>query len=61
VVELTDEIIKEGAALRSRMLRKNRKLSCADCINYIAARKVKAKLLTSDQEFEDMKNVELVR
>ncbi len=41
--------------------RKNRKLSIPDCIGYVVAKRIGAKFLTGDKEFEKMKNVEFVK
>ena len=54
-VELED-IIKAGD-LKSQ----NRKLSIPDCIGYVVAKRIGAKFLTGDKEFEKMANVEFVK
>ena len=61
VVELTDDLIKKSAALRSKMMKRKKEPSYVDCVNYVAAEKVGARLLTGAREFEGMKNVEFVR
>ena len=59
--ELTERIILESAAFRSKMLKKGRKLSYADCVNYVTAKHIGAKLLTGDVGLEGLENVEFVR
>lgn len=59
--ELAEEIIKHAAAFRSEMLHRRKKPSYADSVNYATAKHIGTKLLTSDVEFKDMKNVEYVR
>jgi predicted nucleic acid-binding protein len=61
LTELTEDILKDSAAFRSRMLKRGRKPSYADSVNYVTAKKVGAKLLTGDKEFEDVENVEFVK
>lgn len=61
ITELTEDIIKEAARFRTEMLRKKRKPSYGDCINYVTAKKIGAKLLTGDKEFKDLEDVEFVK
>jgi len=57
LVDVTlDDIINVGD-LKS----KNRKLSIPDCIGYVVAKRIGAKFLTGDKEFEKMANVEFVK
>ena len=60
IIELDLETLKEAAKFRSDMLPK-KKFSYADSVNYIAARKLKVKFLTGDEEFRGMPNVEFVK
>ena len=39
----------------------NRKLSIPDCVGYVVAKRIGAKFLTGDKEFEKMPNVEFVK
>ena len=43
------------------MLKEKKALSYADCINYSIAEKMNLKLLTGDEDFRDLKNVEFVK
>ncbi|MEM2192574.1 MAG: PIN domain-containing protein [Candidatus Hadarchaeales archaeon] len=61
IVELTEDVLKKSAVFRSEMLKKGKRFSYADCVNYVSAKELRAKLLTGDREFEKMENVELVR
>ncbi|MEW5759256.1 MAG: PIN domain-containing protein [Candidatus Thermoplasmatota archaeon] len=61
ITELTEDIIKSAAVFRSKMMKKKKKLSYGDCINYITACKIGAKFVTGDKEFEELENVEFVR
>ena len=53
-------MIKQSTAFRSRMLRQGKHLSYADCVNYVTAQPIGAKLLTGDREFEEIDGVEYV-
>jgi hypothetical protein len=57
------DISREDIILASdlRFKYKDRKLSMADCIGYILAKKNNLKFLTGDNEFKDMDNVEFVK
>lgn len=59
VVELDDETIQEAVELRHT--NKKKRLSYADCIGYIYAKRHGMRFLTGDKEFEDMENVEFVK
>tara|TARA_Y100000034_G_scaffold124581_1_gene172946 strand:- start:656 stop:1066 length:411 start_codon:yes stop_codon:yes gene_type:complete len=59
LVEIDDEILKESIKFRNE--NKKKKLSYADCIGYIYAKKHNMKFLTGDKEFENIKNVEFVK
>jgi predicted nucleic acid-binding protein len=61
VIDLSLELIKEAAVFRSDMLKKGRSLSYADSINYVSAKKLKVKLLTGDNDFRGMEQVEFVK
>lgn len=61
VVDLNLKLIKRAAAFRSIMLRKKQALSYADCVNYVAAKNLKVKLLTGDNDFKGLENVEFVK
>ena len=52
----TEDIIAAGD-----LKKKNRKLSIPDCIGYVVAKRIGAKFLTGDKEFEKIKNVEFVK
>ena len=57
IVEVTVDDICNASNTKS----KNRKLSIPDCIGYIVAKRIGAKFLTGDKEFEKMVNVEFVK
>ena len=61
IVRMDDGVIKSAGIFRSEMLKKKRSLSYADCINYSLAEKLHVKLLTGDNDFEGIKNVEFVK
>lgn len=61
IIPLDDHIIKEAGIFRSRMLESSKKLSYADCVNYVSAKKLGVKLLTGDEDFAGMENVEFVK
>lgn len=61
VTKMDDEIIKNAGIFRSDMLKKKRSLSYADCINYSTAKNLKVKLLTGDEDFRGLDNVEFVK
>lgn len=61
VTDLSLDLIKEAAVFRSDMIKKKKKLSYADCINYTTAKNLKIKLLTGDNEFKDIENVEFIK
>lgn len=60
IARMDDEIIKNAGIFRSKMLRKKRSLSYADCINYSIAEKLNVKLLTGDEDFRSLPKVEFV-
>jgi predicted nucleic acid-binding protein len=56
--------IDEDIAIEAAIFRKNnsgKKLSYADCIGYVSARKNNLKFLTGDKEFESFEGVEFVK
>ena len=59
MIDIDIATIKE--ANEFRLLNKSRKLSYADCIGYIIARRYGLKFLTGDKQFSDMPNVEFVK
>ena len=61
VIDLNLEMIKQSAIFRSEMLREKRQLSYADSVNYIAAKGMRLKLLTGDNDFKGLENVEFVK
>lgn len=61
IEDLTEHIIKESGAFRSKMLKKGKRLSYADCVNYVTAKQTNTKLLTGDKEFKGMESVEYVK
>ena len=61
VIDLNLDLIKQSAMFRSQMLREKRELSYADCVNYIAAKGLRIKLLTGDNDFKGLDNVEFVK
>ena len=61
VIDLNLDLIKQSAMFRSQMLREKRELSYADCVNYIAAKNLRIKLLTGDNDFKGLDNVEFVK
>ena len=48
-------------AMKFKLQHKKRKLSYADCVGYILAKKLNLKFLTGDKEFEGFSNVEFVK
>ncbi len=56
---LDAETIKK--AMEFRAINKKKNFSAADCIGYMMALKLNVKLLTGDQQFEGMENVEFVK
>ena len=61
IVKMDEEIIKNAGIFRSKMLKKKKALSYADCINYSIAGKMNLKLLTGDEDFKGIQNVEFVK
>jgi uncharacterized protein len=59
VAPFDNEIIKESNYFRFE--HKKKKLSYIDCLGYTIAKKRKVKLLTGDQGFEALENVEYVK
>ena len=53
------ETIKEAMSFRANNKKKN--LSATDCISYTMSKKLKIKLLTGDQQFEKMDDIEFVK
>ncbi len=58
ITEITDLQFKAAAKMRLRYKQNN--LSYIDCLGYSIALDEKAKFLTGDKEFHEMKNVEWV-
>jgi predicted nucleic acid-binding protein len=61
IAKMEEEVIKNAGIFRSKMLRKKKALSYADCINYSIAEKMNLKLLTGDEDFKGIQNVEFVK
>ncbi len=59
--EILEDIEIDDLILASDLRTKNRKLSLPDCIGYVVAKRIGAKFLTGDKEFEKMSNVEFVK
>jgi len=59
-IKLNAERIKKTGEKRSQMLKERKKLSYADCLNLVIAEENKAKVLTGDKEFKNLKNTEFV-
>ncbi len=58
VIEYDSDLIIKAAEMKFKY--KNEKLSFADCIGYLLAKKYNCKFLTSDEKFKDKENVEFV-
>src|SRR3989344_4725923 len=56
---INKEIIKDAMNFRYTNIKK--KMSIADCIGYILAKKLSIKFLTGDKEFKNLPNVEFVK
>jgi predicted nucleic acid-binding protein len=61
VTKMDNHVIKNAGIFRSDMLKRRRSLSYADCINYAISKKLKVKLLTGDEDFKGIRNVEFVK
>jgi predicted nucleic acid-binding protein len=61
IVKLDHDVIKNAGIFRSNMLKQKRSLSYADCVNYTLANKLILKLLTGDEDFWGLANVEFVK
>jgi len=59
VIEVSEEIIKE--AMEFKLENKGNRISYADAIGYIYAKRNNLVFLTGDKEFEDLENVEFVK
>ncbi len=59
VVNVDDTTLK--TAIKFRLRHKKRKLSYADCVGYIYAKRHSMKFLTGDKEFHDLPDVEFVK
>jgi len=55
------DVTVEDILLAGDLKRENRLLSLPDCIGYVTAKRIGAKFLTGDKEFEKMKDVEFVK
>ena len=49
------------AAADFKIVHKKKKLSWADCVGYVVAKKLSLKFLTGDSQFKGMANVEFVK
>jgi predicted nucleic acid-binding protein len=58
-VDVDDGVIKEANEFKLKNYRRD--LSYVDCIGYILAKKLNAKFLTGDKQFENFENVEFVK
>lgn len=61
IIQLDDQVIKDAGVFRSKLLKKKRKLSYADCVNYVSAKHLGVKFLTGDEVFKGLENVEFVK
>ena len=59
ISNINPEWIKE--AMQFRIKWKDRKVSVADCVGYIMAKKLGIRFLTGDKEFQNLENVEFVK
>lgn len=59
VIPINLEVIHKANKFRFKNIKK--KISTADAIGYILAKKASVKFLTGDKEFENVENVEFVR
>lgn len=59
VQEFGEPVILESAVMKLKF--KDRNLSMTDCVNYVLARFLGVKLLTGDEKFKDLENVEFVK
>ncbi|ODS42030.1 MAG: hypothetical protein MSIBF_01395 [Candidatus Altiarchaeales archaeon IMC4] len=60
-VGLDDELIKKTGEFKSYLLKSKKRMSYIDCVNYVAAKHLGVKLLTGDDDFKGMENVEFVK
>ncbi len=58
---LLTDVKPEDIVKATQLKFENRKLSSADTIGYIVARRISVNFLTGDKEFRHMKNVEFVK
>ncbi|MBI4210777.1 MAG: PIN domain-containing protein [Candidatus Diapherotrites archaeon] len=58
-IEVLDRDIIEASKFRRQ--NRQKRLSYADCMGYILAKRIGAKFLTGDKEFRGMENVEFVK
>ena len=61
VTKVTPEIIKKSGIFRSQMLKKKLEVSYTDSVNYATATFLGVKLLTGDEDFRNVDNVEFVK
>jgi len=62
VLPLNDiEVIREAGQFRSEMLKKKKALSYTACINYVLSKKQGHILLTGDEDFRNLNNIEFVK
>jgi predicted nucleic acid-binding protein len=61
IAKMDHDVIKSAGIFRSDMLKQKRSLSYADCVNYTLSGKLNLKLLTGDEDFRGLKNVEFVK
>lgn len=61
IVELDDKLLKESAIFKSEQLKKGKKLSYVDSVNYAAAKFLGIKILTGDNDFKGLERIEFVK
>jgi len=61
MIRIKQEDLIKGAKFRSKMYKKKIKMSYTDAICYMLAKKNKLKLLSGDEHFRNLDNVEFVK
>ena len=61
ILDLNLDVIKGAAIFRSKMLKEKKSFSYTDSVNYTAAKSLGIRLLTGDNDFKGMDNVEFVK
>ena len=61
VTKVTPEIIKKSGIFKSQMLKRKLEVSYTDSVNYATATFLGVKLLTGDEDFRNVDNVEFVK